>query len=43
MEVGYLVEVVKYFKDRACVYNFVHGRCSSVFNIDFRQNVVVQS
>ena len=41
VEVGYLLEVVKYFKDSTFVYNFVHGRSSSVFNFDFRLNVVV--
>ena len=43
VKIGYLLEVVKYFKRSTCVYNFVHGRCSSVFNADFRLNGVVQS
>ena len=43
VKIGYLLEVVKYFKGSTCVYNFVHGRCSSVFNADFRLNGVVQS
>ena len=29
LELGYLVEVVKYFKRSTFVYNFFHGRCSS--------------
>ena len=43
LELGYLVEVVKCFKGSTFVYNFAHGRCSSVFNVDICLNVVVQS
>ena len=37
-----MVEVVKYFKGSTCVYNFVRKSCSSMFNFDFRLNVLVQ-
>ena len=43
VEVEYLVEVVKHFKGSTFVNNFVHGRCSSVFNVDFCLNVVIHS